>query len=516
MPALQRVHRSSGADVAMLILTGVLTVVSLAFVVDPEVAPASVHPELDAVFLAVSTFVAAALTGLFWVRYNEGESSSALVRASAFAVLLATNAPMLLVTVLGTSEWLGMSLDDPGQLPILLGITGRTVAAALLVLAGVVAMRPDATRSSRPAALVVGPALLVLGLMGIATAFQDHLPSLLTEAGLQQLRERPDEPLVGAALAPGVMIVQLLAAAAYLLAAAYSWRLFHRDGRGSEALLAAGLVLAAFSQAHFSIHPGTYTGLVTVGDVLRVGFYALLLFAVVAESREDVRALRLAHADLTRLRDSELTRAALEERARLAREIHDGLAQDLWYAKLKQGRLTTLLATDGGTQAEPRQLAGEVATAIDSALVETRQAVMALRPRLESGPLEEVLATYVEDFGDRFALRTTFEAAGPIPPLAPRAQAEVLRIVQEALNNARKHADATLIRVAVSADGDGARFEVIDNGRGFDLAAVPQDRYGLSSMRERAEVIGGSLQIVSEVQNGTRVTVDVPANKEGR
>ena len=512
MPATVRAQRAGGADLAMLALTGALTVVSLAFVVDPRVAPATVDPELDAVFLAVSTLVAGALAGLFWVRYHEGEPSSALVRASAFAVLFAANLPLLVVTLLGASDSLGMSLANPGQLPILLGITGRTVAAALLVLAGAVGLRRQGTRSPRPALLVLGPALLVLALMGVAALFQDNLPPLLTPEGIQQVRERPDEALIGAALAPGVMIVQLLAAAGYLLAAAYSWRLFHRDGRSSEALLAAGLVLAAFSQAHFSIHPGAYTGMVTVGDVLRVAFYGLLVVSVVAASSGDVRALRLAHDDLRRLRDAELTGVALEERARLAREIHDGLAQDLWYAKLKQGRLTALLAED--EPSESNQLAGEVAGAIDSALVETRQAIMALRPQLEGSPLEEVLATYVEDFGDRFALRTSFDASDPIPPLAPRAQAEVLRIVQEALNNARKHADATLIRVVMSAEDGGARIDVIDNGRGFDVSSVPENRYGLSSMRERAELIGGTLEVASEAANGTRVRVDVPANGE--
>jgi signal transduction histidine kinase len=512
MPATVRAERPGGADVAMLALTGALTVVSLAFVVDHRVAPATVDAELDAVILAVSTLVAAALAGLFWVRYNEGEPSSALVRASAFAVLFAATLPLLVVTLLGASNSLGMSLDNPGQLPILLGITGRTVAAALLVLAGAVGLRTAGTRSPWPAALVLGPALLVLGLMGIAALFQADLPPLLTPEGIEQLRDRPDQSLIGPALAPGVMIVQLLAAAAYLLAAAYSWRLFHRDSRTSEALLAAGLVLAAFSQAHFSIHPGAYTGLVTVGDVLRVGFYCLLVISVVAASSEDVRALRLAHDDLRRLRDAELTGVALEERARLAREIHDGLAQDLWYAKLKQGRLTTLLAN--GESPEPEQLAGEVASAIDAALVETRQAIMALRPQLEGGPLEEVLANYVEDFGDRFALRTTFDAPDSVPPLVPRVQAEVLRIVQEALNNARKHADATVIRVVVSAHDGAARFEVIDNGRGFDVLNVPENRYGLSSMRERAELIGGTLVVTSEAMSGTRVCVDVPTSGE--
>ena len=142
----------------------------------------------------------------------------------------------------------------------------------------------------------------------------------------------------------------------------------------------------------------------------------------------------------SRLREVDAANATLAERTRLAREIHDGLAQDLWYAKLKQGRLTQNESLD----AEAKTTAGEVLNAIDSALAEARQAVMAMRvdPSAASS-LEEVLRSYVEDFADRFGVRAEFEAEGTLQRLPPRTEAEVLRIVQEALNNVRRHADAT-------------------------------------------------------------------------
>ena len=205
--------------------------------------------------------------------------------------------------------------------------------------------------------------------------------------------------------------------------------------------------------------------------------------------------------------------ATLAERTRLAREIHDGLAQDLWYAKLKQGRLTQNESLD----AEAKTTAGEVLSAIDSALAEARQAVMAMRvdPSAASS-LEEVLRSYVEDFSDRFGVRAEFEAEGTLQRLPPRTEAEVLRIVQEALNNVRRHADATVVRVRTERSGPISRISVTDNGRGFDPAAVPPESYGLRGMRERAELVGATLDIWSRPQDGTRITVEVTTEEAPR
>jgi signal transduction histidine kinase len=188
----------------------------------------------------------------------------------------------------------------------------------------------------------------------------------------------------------------------------------------------------------------------------------------------------------------------------LAREIHDGLAQDLWYAKLKQTRLAQLADFQG----EPLQLSEEVGDAIDSALAEARHAVSALREGVETGSLIEMLTRHVEDFSDRFALRAELSADGPMPQIGPRAQAELLRIVQEAMTNARKHADATIVRVDLASDGE-LRLSVSDNGRGFRSdGAAPG--FGLESMRQRAAVIGARLTVSSEPQSGTNVELVLP------
>jgi len=208
------------------------------------------------------------------------------------------------------------------------------------------------------------------------------------------------------------------------------------------------------------------------------------------------------------LREADVARATADERARLAREIHDGMSQELWFAKLKQARLTAMELPD-----EARGLASEVADALESALAEARQAILALRPA-EGASFAEVLQRFVADFSDRFGIQAECSCDPSADDLPARVQAELLRIAQEALTNSRKHADPTLVRVGVGRQDGALRLTVTDNGRGFDPGAGAGSGYGLRSMHERAELIGARLTIDSGIQDGTRVTVDLPL--EGR
>jgi signal transduction histidine kinase len=315
------------------------------------------------------------------------------------------------------------------------------------------------------------------------------------------------------AVSTGIGFIQVSIFVAFIVAAILFRRLYIRDGLVSHAFLSAGLVVAAFSQLHFALDPVVASGVLTSSDALRLAFYAILVMGIQAELGADFSALRHANAELRRLREVDAANATLAERTRLAREIHDGLAQDLWYAKLKQGRLAQNASLDDGA----RSTAGEVLDAIDSALAEARQAVMAMRvdPSAASS-LEEVIRSYVEDFADRFGVRAEFQADGTLQRLPPRTEAEVLRIVQEALNNVRRHADATLVRVKTERDGPVSRVSVSDNGRGFDPLAVPADRFGLRGMRERAELVGGTLDVQSRHRDGTRVIVEVTSEEGPR
>jgi signal transduction histidine kinase len=99
---------------------------------------------------------------------------------------------------------------------------------------------------------------------------------------------------------------------------------------------------------------------------------------------------------------------------------------------------------------------------------------------------------------------------GELPPLPPPVRSEILLIVQEALANVRKHADATVVRVTVTSDGPTAVLTVADNGRGFATGEATGTGFGIRGMRERAALVGAELEIISRPRDGTRVVVRLP------
>ena len=248
----------------------------------------------------------------------------------------------------------------------------------------------------------------------------------------------PDR-LADARTAPLLIALEALLAIGYLYAATLSYQAYKRNGHGTDAVLAVGLMLAAFSQVLFAVHPGTYSSLVTAGDILRVAFYATLLATLAVEVRGDIRAAcRQRRADPparsgggARRQRSVPTSASSTTACRRA----------VVRAKLKQGRLLALPEIVGTA----RELAGEVAAAIESALAEARQAILALRPGGREPLPRWCSASWRISPTASDRRRVPLRRGGR--PLTPRAQAELLRIVQEALANVRKHADATLVRV---------------------------------------------------------------------
>jgi len=497
-----RRHAPAGVDLALVLLALALALTTSVVATAPTAAPALVNDRFSIGISTAAMLISGAVAALDWARGRVAHDAAALLRSSAFAVLVLLNGLNLVVGLVGIDAAFGATLDDPGQLPVLASVVGRGVAAILLVAAGwaAISRRPP---NLRPVLVLVGPAAVVLVLLLVAVLARDDLPVLLPPEALESLAAEPTAPLP-LAIAPVLVAVQGIIGISFLVAGVLAHRSFRRSGRALDALLAAGLMVAAFSQVHSALHPGSFSSIVTLGDLLRLVFYALLLIGVVAEARDDLADLRAATLEVRRLARAEFAAAALEERARLAREIHDGLAQDLWYAKLKQSRLAQV----AGFAGEAQQLNNEVGDAIDNALAEARDAVAAMRQGAESGPLLDILARQVDDFADRFALRAELTSNGQLPEIGPRPQAELLRIVQEALTNVRKHADATVVRVDVKTNGELV-LAVTDNGRGF-LTDGGSSGFGLESMRQRAAVIGARISVTSEPQNGTRVELRMP------
>jgi two-component system nitrate/nitrite sensor histidine kinase NarX len=257
----------------------------------------------------------------------------------------------------------------------------------------------------------------------------------------------------------------------------------------------------------FAIGPSLYDDVISPGDILHVVFFLFLVVAFQAESRATLRDLQTSHAALVHLRDADVLRAILLERARLAREVHDGLTQELWLAKLRFGEFVDSL---GPARPEVDAAAADVRSALDSAIAEARHAIVALS--VSSDPSTDfvgTLAAYVEDAGDRLGVPVTMDVRlGPVA-VSLRTSAEVTRIVQEALANVRRHAAASEARVSVEQVDRRIRVVVEDDGRGF-RADVATAGHGIQSMRERARAIHGELRI-EHPEQGTRVVLEFPA-----
>jgi two-component system nitrate/nitrite sensor histidine kinase NarX len=204
--------------------------------------------------------------------------------------------------------------------------------------------------------------------------------------------------------------------------------------------------------------------------------------------------------------------AVVEERERLGREMHDGLAQTLSLLSMQVGQSRSLLLS-GNARACMEELR-EMSRVIDAGYEEVREAITNLRLAAPKGEkFANWLQEYVDDFGLRHDLTTELHIAPSPSPLVllPHQEVHLTRIIQEALNNIRKHSQASRVQMAVIPNGRRLTLRVEDNGAGFDLESAQgcHGRYGLSTMRERAELLGGELRIQSAPGLGTMITVEI-------
>lgn len=243
---------------------------------------------------------------------------------------------------------------------------------------------------------------------------------------------------------------------------------------------------------------------------------AMRLSGLALESRE--RDLRLQHPGyagampaLTEEMQSLLPqieyRVLVEERTRLAREIHDGLAQTLAFLKIEIGRAERMLAQGKSDQAA--RILKDSSRTIGDAYLDARQAIENLR-RVPEERLDAWLRQVAEDFEVLTGLHVEV-ALNLTHDFPPNVQAQMIRIVQEAFNNVRKHAQADHVRLAAREQAGETLIEVADNGRGFSPAdTVAAARFGLRGMRERAESIGAEFQVASQPGEGTTVCLHIP------
>ena len=494
-----RLGRTERLDVALVATVVALAGVTIAMILIPSLRARVLAPALDLALDSAAFVVTSSIAGLAWVRYRERHESFALFQSTAFLVLAIANTNAILETI-GPDIRSPLTMTEPGHEQLYVFTAARMLTAIFLVIGGYASLR--GRRPGHPRLILATSAVAMTALVAWIHVTSASLPALITPIGptLGQL------PTSAPAMTPVGAATQVLGAVLFGAAAVICRELWRRDRSIGDAYVTFGLVLAAFAQVLGAISPSTHPGPVASGDFLRIGFYLTLLLAIEAEARALLSRLQRANRTLEQLRYTEVERAALEERAWLSRELHDGLAQDLWLAKLKVGRLSGL-----GLSEEARTVAGEVSGAIDLGLAEARQAVVALRMAAESeDTFGELMGRFVEDFEDRFGLRVEFECSPDLPALPVRTQAELLRIAQEALTNARRHADATIVRVRACTEGSCVSLTVIDNGHGFDVSKARTGSFGIDAMRERAAIIGGGLTISSAPGDGTRVDVTAP------
>lgn len=504
-------RRTVRLDVLLLATAGILLVAALLPQVDPDLNIVMRDRTLDVALSALTLVAVAGLAVLTLLRYRETGRLASFLQSSAFALFATFTAVTLLLIVFRLDGRLGMSLGLPEQLPAWVSGVVRISVAGLFMVSGIAALMGIYGGTRRRVRQIFLPVAVITLLTLIVYPFRSSLPALIEPEGMQALLAEPGEfgllpGFTGLALASVVVTVAALVAAVALYRTTWA-----RGGPISDAFTAVGLVILAVSELQYALWPSVYTGLVTISDMMRLVAFTVLVAGTIADQRSDLRALRSAYAALDRMRVNEAERATLEERARLAREIHDGLAQHLWFAKLKFERLSGRL-TD-----EDRALAGEVGQALDSAIVEAREALVTMRSSLEEDvPFSDMLARTVDDFESLSDLRVEFTVSPGLPAsLAPRVQVELLRVVSEALNNVRKHADATTVRVKAETSDGEVLVTVADNGRGFAQENAFDRGMGLQGMRERARLIGGNLLIHSEISGGTSVEVRVPVAAPG-
>ncbi len=226
----------------------------------------------------------------------------------------------------------------------------------------------------------------------------------------------------------------------------------------------------------------------------------------ITDRKRTERALRRARERMLQTRFA----AVLDERTRLAREIHDTLLQGFTGIALKLVAATTRVREPPESIAALRDLIGLA----QQTLTDARRAVWDLRsPALTARDFPAVLRSAVEDCVRGTTLELEFDIGGPLHPVDPDVEAVIVRVGQEAVTNVIKHAEARRVRVRLSFETHRVRLSVIDDGRGFTVESDFQaygGHWGLLGMRERASQVRGKLSIRSTPGHGTELVLVAP------
>jgi signal transduction histidine kinase len=284
---------------------------------------------------------------------------------------------------------------------------------------------------------------------------------------------------------PTVLTLQLFLTLLYLLAALGFARRHRLTGDELSIWLEVACIFSAAARVNYAFHPSLYSDWVYTGDVFRLGFYLALLIGAARE--------------IASYWTSVVAVASLEERRRLARDVHDGLAQEIAFV----GRNARLLREQG---AEP-ELVDRILRGIARAQEESRRVIGALSAKADD-PLEQALAEAARDAAQRYGAAVDMDLENGIV-LSPEEREAVVRIASEAVANAARHSGAEVLRVYLERLDAGMRLGIVDDGAGFDDDGQPRRGFGLVTMKDRAEALGGKLRIDSRRGAGTKVELEL-------
>lgn len=209
------------------------------------------------------------------------------------------------------------------------------------------------------------------------------------------------------------------------------------------------------------------------------------------------------------LRQKEALHYTLQERERLARDLHDGVVQDIAYANMQ---MKLLLEDSSNVDNFDLALLARLSQVLDESYVELRQALYDLTFRVKED-LPTYIQNYLAEYEKRTGLRTHFSMMGTIVPLDSAISSQIAKVLQEALANIRKHAKAHNVRVILAyyPGRERVQLKISDDGLGFDVNQRNlSGHYGLKSMKERCSLLDGSMTVESAPGKGTSVFVEVP------
>lgn len=243
-----------------------------------------------------------------------------------------------------------------------------------------------------------------------------------------------------------------------------------------------------------------------------IGTIAQDLNELADKIQTQVSTLQKMAKEKTELADQAHTAAAIEERQRLARDLHDAVSQQLFALSMMSSASLRLLDRD--VEAAKTQME-EVADMAAKAQGEMRALLLHLRPvHLSGDPLDVGVSKLVSELKAKSGIDFDLEMKewGELPK---SIEDHLFRMVQEGLSNSLRHAEASTIKLRLYEKERYLYVHLRDNGKGFDMANKKKSSYGLNTMRERCEEIGGTLKVTSQVGEGTALDVRVPLSREG-